>query len=266
MSSAPRKSIVPIHPSERSLKASFLTHCVDSGIVHKGWCLSSEYRIDGNSRRADLAALGDGRFVGIEFKSARDTVKRLAGQMDAYLRVFDQVILVVAEKHIEQALRQTPLPVTIYVANQSGSLNLARNGETRIGGSLCNRTMAQNLTKAEIAEMTGIGDGRSSRSQLLTIADEMPTEKVRLGMQAAFQKRYENTSNMFWRRTTGKTIKIEHLDYLSRYAKRRKVWQKHKSKNDKFWMDWTKKAALHFQCSNQSSHSSSVSYFSSGSL
>lgn len=258
---------LPTMPNcERSLKAIYLQHCVDAGVVRNGWCLSSEYRLDRNARRADLAILGGGRFVGIEFKSQRDTVKRLAGQMDAYLRVFDEVVLVVAEKHIEQALAQAPTSVAVYIANNDGSLRVVRQAGTGISNALCNRTMAQNLTKAQLSAMVTSEDPRLSRNQLLALADALPTEVVRHTVQSAFQNRYEATSQRFWRKTTGRTVEIEHLESLSRYAKRRKIWQQHKIRNDRFWNNWTKTADLHFRKGDQSSQSSSVSYFSSASL
>ncbi|HPS76758.1 MAG TPA: sce7726 family protein [Thermoanaerobaculaceae bacterium] len=58
-------------------------------------------------RRADMAVV-NGFLHGYEIKSERDSLRRLAAQADLYNKVFDRVTLVVAERHLPDALDVIP--------------------------------------------------------------------------------------------------------------------------------------------------------------
>jgi hypothetical protein len=53
-------------------------------------------------RRIDVAVISH-ELSGYEIKGPSDSLLRLAGQAEAYGRVFDRMTLVSAEKHLEQA-------------------------------------------------------------------------------------------------------------------------------------------------------------------
>lgn len=55
-----------------------------------------------SSSRIDVAAVGPDYLVGVEIKSERDTLKRLADQWDAFGRVCDVVIVAAHRKHFEE--------------------------------------------------------------------------------------------------------------------------------------------------------------------
>ena len=57
--------------------------------------------------RADVA-LVDGRMIGWEIKSDRDSLRRLPNQVVVYSRVFDMVHLVVTERHRRDGQRMVP--------------------------------------------------------------------------------------------------------------------------------------------------------------
>jgi len=57
--------------------------------------------------RVDLVVV-NGNLHGFEIKSDRDTLKRLARQVETYNRVFDLITIVVGDRHTEQALRVSP--------------------------------------------------------------------------------------------------------------------------------------------------------------
>lgn len=78
-----------------------------------------------SSFRADLA-LANGRLVGFEIKSEKDSLKRWVSQMNAYLNVFDEVWLCVHGKHLEAALRITPKNIGIIVVDNFESLTVVR--------------------------------------------------------------------------------------------------------------------------------------------
>lgn len=64
---------------------------------------------------------------GYEIKSARDTLRRLPRQVEAYSRVLDFAALVVAESHLEAARPLTPSWWEILgVGGRAGALTLTR--------------------------------------------------------------------------------------------------------------------------------------------
>lgn len=57
--------------------------------------------------RADIAVL-NGKMIGYEIKTAKDNLSRLPSQVEAYCQIFHEVFLVVAEKHLKNALALVP--------------------------------------------------------------------------------------------------------------------------------------------------------------
>lgn len=78
-----------------------------------------------SSFRADLA-LANGRLVGFEIKSEKDTLKRWETQMIAYSNVFDEVWLCVHGKHLAEALNITQKHIGILLIDDYQSLAVVR--------------------------------------------------------------------------------------------------------------------------------------------
>lgn len=85
-----------------------------------------------NSYRADLV-LANGRLVGFEIKSEKDTLKRWESQKVAYTNVFDEVWLCVHAKHLEKALTQTPGHIGIILTDNFQSLAMVRKAKKNHG-------------------------------------------------------------------------------------------------------------------------------------
>lgn len=85
-----------------------------------------------NSYRADLV-LANGRLVGFEIKSERDTLKRWESQKVAYTNVFDEVWLCVHSKHLEKAMNQTPCHIGIILTDNFASLAMVRKAKKNHG-------------------------------------------------------------------------------------------------------------------------------------
>lgn len=78
-----------------------------------------------SSFRADLA-LANGRLVGFEIKSQKDSLKRWASQMAAYSNVFDEIWLCSHGKHLHRALEITEKHIGLLVVDESGSITIVR--------------------------------------------------------------------------------------------------------------------------------------------
>jgi hypothetical protein len=76
------------------------------------------------SVRIDVAVI-NGELHGFEFKSARDTLKRLPSQAEIYCEVFDRVTLVAADRHVEGVKQAIPSWWGITIASgEAGSVQL----------------------------------------------------------------------------------------------------------------------------------------------
>lgn len=85
-----------------------------------------------NSYRADLV-LANGRLVGFEIKSEKDTLKRWEVQKTAYTNVFDEVWLCTHSKHLERALQITPNHIGVILVDNFRSLAVVRNSKNNHG-------------------------------------------------------------------------------------------------------------------------------------
>jgi hypothetical protein len=66
-----------------------------------------EFWVPRSNERADVVVI-DSRMDGFEIKTERDTLKRLPRQAAAYARLFDRCHVVLAERHVEDALEILP--------------------------------------------------------------------------------------------------------------------------------------------------------------
>ncbi|WP_180003588.1 MULTISPECIES: sce7726 family protein [Acinetobacter] len=88
------------------------------------WNKDPESTVD-CSFRADLA-LANGRLVGFEIKSQKDTLKRWTSQMTAYSNVFEEIWLCSHGKHLHRALEITDKHIGVLAVDDSGSITVVR--------------------------------------------------------------------------------------------------------------------------------------------
>ena len=72
--------------SEAHLKCLFLDRLRRLGLIDARSIIASEYSLGQTGRRADLAIFGGHEFIGIEFKSRYDSLKRLKQQFPELLK------------------------------------------------------------------------------------------------------------------------------------------------------------------------------------
>jgi hypothetical protein len=66
-----------------------------------------EFWVPRSNERADVAVIGP-TMDGFEIKTGRDTLRRLPRQAAAYARLFDRCYVVLADRHVEEALDILP--------------------------------------------------------------------------------------------------------------------------------------------------------------
>lgn len=100
MNKAPALTDSELRPALRSWVAASLDGNPDTLILE-------ELGICRGQARVDLVVV-NGMLQGYEIKSDRDSLRRLAGQVECYSRVLDRVTLVVGERHLREAQEMVP--------------------------------------------------------------------------------------------------------------------------------------------------------------
>lgn len=95
----------------------------------QGAAFVSELFIDEFARRADLV-MANGKLSAFEIKSEKDSLDRLDGQLETYLRLFEQVTVVCAERHQAGVEERVPDGVGVWVLSVDGSVKILRKAKT----------------------------------------------------------------------------------------------------------------------------------------
>ncbi|WP_156347970.1 hypothetical protein [Sphingomonas sp. Leaf231] len=191
--------------------------------------IASEFSLNGTGIRADLAVLSD-CFLGVEIKSASDTLKRLPSQMDGYSRYFDQTILVVASKH-EAGLETLNLcGAQVWTYRQPDGLACLTQGKPN---DVVGHTLLGLLTAEE---------ERRAIKRLATGADVH--EAARCEFETAFKQRYAATSAKFWEAVRGRTIRRDDLTILSRFHEQRVQGRIAAAEEERRWVAWAARVAV----------------------
>ena len=144
--------------NEIYLKCSFLEHFRRLNRLDGGSVLASEFSLGRAGRRIDLA-IWNGEFIGVEFKSKFDTLKRLSSQLDAYLQCFDRIIFVVDQKHISKVAALLPAAVELWVVGPTGNFVLKNPAGVLRGQT----TEAPNSESADEERQRGEYDANSRK-------------------------------------------------------------------------------------------------------
>jgi hypothetical protein len=216
---------------EKTIKAAALNYFAESGRISRHSVIANEFALAKASVRADLAILSED-FIGVEIKSAKDSLKRLSQQMLAYQKYFDVVILVVASKHLKSLPMNYP-GVEILEIDESGKFSQVKAAELQKLPNLIN--LMSLLTKAETRRFYGtyikgedFGLGQNAGQSF----------EIRQGFKEAFTARYVENSQMFWQKVRRRKIKTPDLEILSRYRDIRKAALAFQQQREQEWTDW----------------------------
>lgn len=136
--------------------------------------------------RVDVAVF-NGKMIGYELKSARDTLKRLPKQVEWYSRVLDEAYIIVAENHLASALEIVPdwWGYTVAVSDKDGSTRLEDARQARPNPSIDGRTLALLLWRDEALralEERGLDRGYRSKTRTAMaqcLAEAVPLTELR---------------------------------------------------------------------------------------
>ena len=192
---------------EASVKAKVL------GLIRRGASpsglpiVTAEFTLGRSGTRADLAMFGR-RLVGVEIKTAQDSLRRLPAQLDAYADHFHRVMVVVANCHLRHLQIGDLRGASLWAYEGRGPLREIHQGGIN---AVDEAVLARVMTKAE---------------------------ERRGDFSAAVQARYGQTSRRFWEAVAGRPIRSEDLTQLSRFAERRAEAKRFAEERKVWWSDW----------------------------
>ncbi|MFT3793776.1 sce7726 family protein [Flavobacterium sp.] len=139
---------------DSAIRSAFHKSVLKYAHEDKNTIVVDELGIKNGEIRADIAVL-NGKLIGYEIKSEKDTLTRLTPQVIAYSEVFEKSYLIAADKHIVKASQIVPDSWGIYTIRKSENFNLefccereATQSETRNSFSI-----AQLLWKSEASNI-----------------------------------------------------------------------------------------------------------------
>jgi hypothetical protein len=164
-----------------------------------GAAFIAEMFVDGFSRRADLV-MANGKLAAFEIKSDRDSLDRLDGQLRSYLRFFEQVSVVCAERHLPGVLATAPAEVGVLRVASNGDIRLVRppltvQGHTaREWVSFLPVDEVRNLLRSQRLLVSG------SRDMLLQRCDTIEVSTIRAFVLEYLKRRDERIAAITARR------------------------------------------------------------------
>ncbi len=94
---------------------------------NEDFIIGNEIMYGTERRLVDLLLLKKNRITAIEIKSDNDNLKRFTDQITEYKKIFNYVIVLTTEKHLDKIKKITPLDVGIYVIQENSSINKIRS-------------------------------------------------------------------------------------------------------------------------------------------
>ncbi|ELI5735544.1 sce7726 family protein [Vibrio fluvialis] len=170
--------------------------------------LINELPVDGFNRRADLV-VANGKLHAFEIKSDADSLVRLQGQIDTYLRFFDKVTLVCSKKFTAKAIEILPSEVEIL------ELTKTKNKYSLI----CKRRGKTNLIKST-SEYLSFVDKRSLQQSLKYEGINISPNDSNYVL---YQKARMIAKNK-WRNITLKYLKSKYKETFDNFLEQRKTY------------------------------------------
>lgn len=227
---------------EEDLKCRVLSKFRKERILTSSSIVASELVLGQTGCRADLA-VWNGRFVGVEVKSARDTLVRLPDQIKAYRRFFDQVMVVCDQLHLPRVAEICNKDVGIYVWRED-EISVVQPASVQFEPD--RYALAKALPLRLLQSCLGIKAERVSRTELEHLAINDNSIDLKSIYTAAFETNHGTTTEAFMKAISGKRISAEHLALLSRFSAARAEARQSADARQEFWAAWSAQAQTAF--------------------
>ncbi|MCR9205107.1 MAG: sce7726 family protein [Halobacteriovoraceae bacterium] len=227
---------------EGDIKALILNYLREVGLLDRNSIVMNELTVNNYARRVDLAIWTSGKLIAFEVKSEADSLVRLEGQVETYLKYFDKVIVVSDPKFVSKLNEKLPNHVGIWEANATG-LKIKRKG--RYNSQIEKSRMIDLMDVVDLKKLTNSLKMTSSRNRdgLKKALVDAPKTKLRDGVYKALLRKFNDSSSLFFDKTKKREISRSDLKLLSRFHCQREREKIEKKKDNLFWKNFDKHAS-----------------------
>ncbi|WP_220741491.1 sce7726 family protein, partial [Shewanella algidipiscicola] len=166
-----------------------------------------------------LAFIKNNEMYGIEIKSEFDSLTRLDGQVKEYLKVFDKVIVVVATKHVFNAIKLLPTSVALWEFNGAELKVVRRGKKVRITDKSTFIDLMRVADLVKLSNLFGLHCETKNRQELSRVVAGLPTNKLRIAAFDALFRRYSDGVRLFFNNVENRRVENKDLIILSQSRK-----------------------------------------------
>ncbi len=182
--------------NDLQIRTSFHKKCLRKHHFDSSTIVVDELGLRHGKCRADIAII-NGHLIGYEIKSDVDSLRRLDGQIASYNAVFDRVFVIVAERHLNEAIAMLPewWGIISVTEGQRGAVNFKTVRRPKRNTCVDNYAVAQLLWRneaREILENLGIHGKqlREKRANLyIRIVSRLDSSELRATIREYLMKR-----------------------------------------------------------------------------
>lgn len=194
---------------------------ISSGRLSNDAILINEFTVDKAERRVDIALITENYFEAFEIKSEADSLSRLSGQTSKYLEYFDKVTIISAKKHSNriQDLLNENIGLWEINNNKFKVIKRGRKKTVKEKQKIINLMTASELKS--LAIHLKIKATNNKRQGLELALFEAATSTLRKAAFDSIKNRYSRNYSVFSKKTEGRSISSEDLQFLR--AKKNRV-------------------------------------------
>lgn len=205
---------------EPEIKAALIDSLYSDGTIYGDTVVISEMPISSFSRRADIV-VANGHLVGFEIKSDADKTIRLSGQLAAYQKAFEGIVMVTGAKHLDECLQITSPTVGIIAIDEiEDNLPKVRVIRKPLLRKMNLEEAIQQMRACELYKLTRLFEAnpacKRDRFTLEGIVRQLPPSTIRTAAIDAIKNRYRPYYENFLNARNSAQSTLDALKHLRR--------------------------------------------------
>ncbi|AGH80030.1 hypothetical protein PCNPT3_00440 [Psychromonas sp. CNPT3] len=200
---------------EPQIKATILNYLRDKYGLKTYGSIINEFTIGNFSRRVDLAVIKENSLLAFEVKSEADSLSRLQGQTQKYLKYFDKVTIVAATKHIPKVFSLVPSNVAIWEFVNHSIIIRQRGRKIKIVDKECILEFMKVNELRKLSKQSNTKPISLERKDVTLSLLDIPITQLRNEAVSSIKKRYLLTTCLFVQSIGDEGVKPSSIKYLS---------------------------------------------------
>jgi len=227
---------------EADIKALTLNYLKDKEMIDQESIIMNELTVGNYLRRVDLAILSKGKLIAFEIKSEADSLYRLEGQIETYLKYFDKVIVVSDAKFIPKMTEILPKCVGLWTVDKT-SIQVKNRG--KLQDKIESKQLIDYMDVVDLMKLTSKLNIRSDkdRASLESALENASNKHLRGGVQMSLHRKFKEYNQLFAEETNNKAISTDDLKLLSRFSSIRERSKLKEKQSKDFWQNIDKHIA-----------------------